>query len=158
MTQSDQDRPYYDDSTASRLLSEVKHRQVRLVLRQGTTLESLMLIFLPHPIIFASFYNTLTSTYYSLIQCSNCFKKERDDFASLMLSSSSYNIAIFSHHPGLNNALQTYATNDTPQWSLHARHIPSLTKFVDDTASLFQISVSHKKAQNYIATSDDILL
>ena len=114
MTQFDQDRPYYDDSTASRLLSEVKHRQVRLVLRQGTTLESLMLIFLPHPIIFASFYNTLTSTYYSLIQCSNCFKKERDDFASLMLSSSSYNIAIFSHHPGVNNALQTYATNDTP--------------------------------------------
>ena len=33
MTHYDQDRPYYDDSTASRLLSEVKHRQVRLVLR-----------------------------------------------------------------------------------------------------------------------------
>ena len=44
------DRPYQHDSTASRLLSEVKHVRVRLVLRWGTTLESLMLIsfcFLP---------------------------------------------------------------------------------------------------------------
>ena len=37
-------RPYQDDSTASRPLSEVKHLRVRLVLRWGTTLESLMLI------------------------------------------------------------------------------------------------------------------
>ena len=41
----DQDRPYNDDSTASRLLSEVKHHLARLVLRWGTTLESLVLIF-----------------------------------------------------------------------------------------------------------------
>ena len=40
-----QDRPYNDDSTASRLLSEVKHHRARLVLRWGTTLESLVLIF-----------------------------------------------------------------------------------------------------------------
>ena len=40
-----QDRPYNDDSTASRLLSEVKHHLARLVLRWGTTLESLVLIF-----------------------------------------------------------------------------------------------------------------
>ena len=33
------------DSTASRLLSEVKHCRARLVLRWGTTLESLMLFF-----------------------------------------------------------------------------------------------------------------
>ena len=39
-----QDRPYNDDSTASRLLSEVKHHLARLVLRWGTTLESLVLI------------------------------------------------------------------------------------------------------------------
>ena len=32
--------PYHDDSTASRLLSEVKHHRARLVLRWGTTLES----------------------------------------------------------------------------------------------------------------------
>eukprot|EP00978_Attheya_sp_CCMP212_P013816 scaffold34863_cov55-Attheya_sp.AAC.3 len=34
------ERPYKDDSTASRLLSEVKHLLARLVLRWGTTLES----------------------------------------------------------------------------------------------------------------------
>ena len=36
-------RPYHDDSTASRLLSEVKHRRVGLVLWWGTTLEYSML-------------------------------------------------------------------------------------------------------------------
>eukprot|EP00984_Skeletonema_dohrnii_P017484 scaffold7967_cov81-Skeletonema_dohrnii-CCMP3373.AAC.2 len=40
-----QERPYHSDSTASRLLSEVKHCRARLVLRWGTTLESLVLIF-----------------------------------------------------------------------------------------------------------------
>ena len=30
-----QERPYHDDNTASRLLSEVKHRRARLVLRWG---------------------------------------------------------------------------------------------------------------------------
>jgi hypothetical protein len=35
----------HDDSTASRLLSEVKHRRARLVLRWGTTLESRVLFF-----------------------------------------------------------------------------------------------------------------
>ncbi|KAL7497255.1 hypothetical protein ACHAWT_007556, partial [Skeletonema menzelii] len=46
-----QERPYHSDSTASRLLSEVKHCRARLVLRWGTTLESLVLFFcffLPH--------------------------------------------------------------------------------------------------------------
>ena len=43
--QPHQERPYHDDSTASRLLSEVKHRRARLVLRWGTTLESLVLFF-----------------------------------------------------------------------------------------------------------------
>ena len=32
-----QERPYHDDSTASRLLNEVKHRRAWLVLRWGTT-------------------------------------------------------------------------------------------------------------------------
>ena len=40
-----QERPYHNDSTASRLLSEVKHCRARLVLRWGTTLESLVLFF-----------------------------------------------------------------------------------------------------------------
>ena len=38
-----QERPYNNDSTASRLLSEVKHCLARLVLRWGTTLESRVL-------------------------------------------------------------------------------------------------------------------
>ena len=41
-----QERPHHSDSTASRLLSEVKHCRARLVLRWGTTLESLVLFFL----------------------------------------------------------------------------------------------------------------
>ena len=40
-----QERPYHSDSTASRLLSEVKQCRARLVLRWGTTLESLVLFF-----------------------------------------------------------------------------------------------------------------
>ena len=47
-----QERPYHSDSTASRLLSEVKHCRARLVLRWGTTLESLVLFFC----FFASFF------------------------------------------------------------------------------------------------------
>ena len=39
------DHRYHSDSTASRLLSEVKHCRARLVLRWGTTLESLVLFF-----------------------------------------------------------------------------------------------------------------
>ena len=42
---SDQQRPYQHDSTASRLLSEVKHARAGLVLRWGTTLESPVLLF-----------------------------------------------------------------------------------------------------------------
>ena len=41
----EQERPYKHDSTASRLLSEVKHVLARLVLRWGTTLESRVLFF-----------------------------------------------------------------------------------------------------------------
>ena len=37
------ERPYQHDSTASRLLSEVKHARAQLVLRWGTTLESWVL-------------------------------------------------------------------------------------------------------------------
>ena len=49
-----QERPYHDDSTASRLLSEVKHHRARLVLRWGTTLESRVLFFC-HPLSFCLF-------------------------------------------------------------------------------------------------------
>ena len=38
-------RPYNDENTASRSLSEVKHRLAQLVLRWGTTLESWVLTF-----------------------------------------------------------------------------------------------------------------
>ena len=40
-----QERPYHDDSTASRPLCEVKHHRARLVLRWGITLESRVLFF-----------------------------------------------------------------------------------------------------------------
>jgi hypothetical protein len=40
-----QERPYHVESTASRLLSEVKQRRAWLVLRWGTTLESQVLFF-----------------------------------------------------------------------------------------------------------------
>ena len=43
MTCHHRERPYQHDSTASRLLSEVKHARARLVLRWGTTLESRVL-------------------------------------------------------------------------------------------------------------------
>ncbi|KAL7496705.1 hypothetical protein ACHAWT_004871, partial [Skeletonema menzelii] len=55
-----QERPYHSDSTASRLLSEVKHCRARLVLRWGTTLESLVLFFC----FFASFSQYMLSHYY----------------------------------------------------------------------------------------------
>ena len=45
-----QEQPYNHDSTASRLLSEVKHDLARLVLRWGTTLESLVLFFCSFPL------------------------------------------------------------------------------------------------------------
>jgi len=40
-----QERPYHSDSTASRLLSEVKHCRAQLVLQWGTMLESWVLFF-----------------------------------------------------------------------------------------------------------------
>ena len=46
----EKERPYKDDSTASRLLSEVKHLLARLVLRWGTTLESRVLFFCKFPL------------------------------------------------------------------------------------------------------------
>ena len=49
---NNQDGPYHSDSTASRLLSEVKHCRVELVLRWGTTLESSMFIFCFLPFVF----------------------------------------------------------------------------------------------------------
>ena len=45
VVQREQERPYQHDSTASRLLSEVKHVRAWLVLRWGTTLESQVLFF-----------------------------------------------------------------------------------------------------------------
>ena len=50
---SRQERPYNHDSTASRLLSEVKHGLAGLVLRWGTTLE--------YPVLFFSFFPLMHS-------------------------------------------------------------------------------------------------
>jgi hypothetical protein len=46
-TPSNQERLYHDHSTASRLLSEVKHRRARLVLRWGTTLARVLFFLFP---------------------------------------------------------------------------------------------------------------
>ena len=56
-----QERPYHNDSTASRLLSEVKHCRARLVLRWGTTLESLVLFFCSGHVGFPAFVNISSS-------------------------------------------------------------------------------------------------
>ena len=55
-----QERPYHSDSTASRLLSEVKHCRARLVLRWGTTLESLVLFFCSFLLAWYDTYDFLT--------------------------------------------------------------------------------------------------
>lgn len=60
-----QERPYHSDSTASRLLSEVKHCRARLVLRWGTTLESLVLFFYSYP--FANIFVTSLLFYFYLL-------------------------------------------------------------------------------------------
>jgi hypothetical protein len=63
-----QERPYHDDSTASRLLSEVKHRRARLVLRWGTTLESRVLFFLLFLLLtFPLFTNSVNSAFQSMM-------------------------------------------------------------------------------------------
>ena len=63
-----QDRPYNDDNTASRLLSEVKHHLARLVLRWGTTLESLVLIFCCYYLfsILITYYLCISATHRGL--------------------------------------------------------------------------------------------
>jgi hypothetical protein len=54
----DEERPYHNDSTASHLLSEVKHCRARLVLWWGTTLECMVLFFcLFHLYLFFCFYD-----------------------------------------------------------------------------------------------------
>ena len=61
LAQNYQERPYHSDSTASRLLSEVKHCRARLVLRWGTTLESRVLFFCTS-LLFANLYLSLNIT------------------------------------------------------------------------------------------------
>ena len=60
-----QERPYHDDSTASRLLSEVKHRRAWLVLRWGTTprWNPRCCSFAFHTLFFATFHHTAPITY-----------------------------------------------------------------------------------------------
>jgi hypothetical protein len=77
-----QERPYHDDSTASRLLSEVKHRRARLVLRWGTTLESRVLFFLHFLFVLSvratgtSFLSTIIRTMHRGHHCSS--ERRRD--------------------------------------------------------------------------------
>ena len=63
-----QERPYHSDSTAFRLLSEVKHCRARLVLRWGTTLESLVLFFFSFATFFAHHVFALHFLPFSCIQ------------------------------------------------------------------------------------------
>ena len=63
-----QERPYNNDSTASRLLSEVKHCLAWLVLRWGTTLESQVLFFYLNP---CSTSHARTCTMMILLPCTN---------------------------------------------------------------------------------------
>ncbi|KAL7441501.1 hypothetical protein ACHAXH_007761, partial [Discostella pseudostelligera] len=65
-----QERPYHGDSTASRLLSEVKHRRARLVLRWGTTLESL--VFFAFRLCTMTHAATSTKNYSYLLQEGGC--------------------------------------------------------------------------------------
>ena len=58
----EQERPYHDDSTASRLLSEVKHHRAWLVLRWGTTLESQVLFF------YSFFRSKLLNVVYNMLK------------------------------------------------------------------------------------------
>ena len=73
-----QERPYHDDSTASRLLSEVKHRRAWLVLRWGTTLESQVLFFCyfylsrPHDLLHIASSLSYTSYILYLTHCCCC--------------------------------------------------------------------------------------
>ena len=62
-----QERPYHSDSTASRLLSEVKHCRARLVLRWGTTLESLVLFFCSFLLFAIQYYFLLQPFWCSLL-------------------------------------------------------------------------------------------
>ena len=64
---SAQERPHHNDSTASRLLSEVKHCRARLVLRWGTTLESLVLFFVGYVIVWQKAKNRITLHIYPAI-------------------------------------------------------------------------------------------
>ena len=70
------ERPYQHDSTASRLLSEVKHVRAWLVLRWGTTLESQVLfsffVFIWYFLLFwESIYFSSSSSIYYLIYLSD---------------------------------------------------------------------------------------
>ena len=77
-----QERPYHDDNTASRLLSEVKHRRARLVLRWGTTLESRVLFFCRFP-LFQHWETTLKSWVLLLLQHSyDTFYRKAKSFCS----------------------------------------------------------------------------
>ncbi|KAL7443866.1 hypothetical protein ACHAXM_009017, partial [Skeletonema potamos] len=93
-----QERPYHSDSTASRLLSEVKHCRARLVLRWGTTLESLVLFFclvlrwgttLESLVLFFCSFSYLLHCVYVLyvmmLLLSTYFCHRRADFDSLVM-------------------------------------------------------------------------
>ena len=56
------EHPYHDDSTASRMLSLLKHHQAHLVLQCGTVLEYRELLFLPaYHLLVRKHYMTYTN-------------------------------------------------------------------------------------------------
>ena len=70
---NEQERPYHDDSTASRLLSEVKHRRAWLVLRWGTTLESQVLFFCYFALYWTHYQIDITSSNTQFIHTFNIY-------------------------------------------------------------------------------------
>ena len=102
-----QERPYHSDSTASRLLSEVKHCRARLVLRWGTTLESLVLffcscclLFWPLPTIRYIIALYPPSSFLLLGFCS-AFRSLRSDTNMKKLAAAALNLYCVSHRPAM---------------------------------------------------------
>ena len=96
-----QERPYHSDSTASRLLSEVKHCRARLVLRWGTTLESLVLFFCSCCLLFWPLrclqYDTLLHFTRLLPFFCSAFRSLRSNMKKL----AALNLYCVSHRPAM---------------------------------------------------------
>ena len=104
-----QQRPYQLDSTASRPLSEVKQARARLVLRWGTTLESLVLLFcFPH----FCFPQNRPSTHTHLLALpppsNTLIKRHAQSFSVSTQQSASYTLYHYSYTHNQYIALQNW--------------------------------------------------